>query len=308
MTILKLLPYTSRIGDPFADYLNVTVPIDFGEEAAGKLLPIIESLGPHNAEDGGVYRLYDSRLKPTSAVFKFKRRGKVLVISSSGMALAALRSLGAYSAFLAELASFPHRVSMLHATLDYLMPDPAGTLLEVKEAAFAESLSLTRKRILKGHVTALLSSNAAGKETGTVYLGNRANADVWAKVYDKQHERVSRGFADPGPLVRVEVAVQSDVGATLRDAHNPSDLFFHFAGKSLVESPPGFAGWSPGGEGYSLPKSEEVLPLQRLDRLVDYSHDLTRIVEIAVSCYGDKAGDVLARLVRRRCDSLLAVI
>ena len=308
MTILKLLPYTSRIGDPFADYLNVTVPVDFGEEVQSKLLPIIEGLGPHTAEDGGVFRLFDNRLKPTSAVFKFKNRGKVMVISSSGLALHALRSLGGYDAFLAEIAVFPHRVSMLHATLDYLMPDPAATILEVKAAALAETLSLTRKRILKDHVRSLLSCNAAGQETGTIYLGNRANADVWAKVYDKQHERVSRGFADPGPLVRVEIAVQSDMGATLRDAHNPADIFFHFAGKSLVESPSGFAGWVPSGEGYSLPKRDEVLPLQRLERLVENSHDLIRIVEIAVSCYGEKAGDVLARLMHRKCEGALSAL
>lgn len=308
MTILKLLPYTSRIGDPFADYLNVTVPSEYGEEMQSKLLPVIESLGPHTSEDGGVFRLFDARLKPTSAVFKFKNRGKVTVISASGLALAAMRTVGAYGDYLAELAVFPHRVSMLHATLDYLVPDPADTVISVKEAAFSEVLSLTRKRIVRGQVTALLSSNSAGKETGTVYLGNRANADVWAKVYDKQHERISRGFADPGPIVRVEVALQSDAGATLRDAHNPSDVFFNFAGKSLVEVPPSFAGWLPGGEGYSLPKRDEILPLVRLERLAEYSHDLTRIVEIAVQCYGDKAGDVLSRLVRKRCDAVLSAV
>lgn len=308
MTILKLLPYASRIGDPFADYLNISVPMDFGDALKAQTLPIIESCGPLNAEPGEVYRLYDSRLKPTSAVFKFKNRGKVTILSCSGLALAALRSTGGYMPFLAEIGSLPYRVTMLHATLDYLVPDPAEVVMGVKEAAFAETLSLTRKRILKEHVNALTSPNPEGKETGTVYLGNRANADVWAKVYDKRHERVSRGFVDPGPIVRVEVAVQSDVGATLRDASNPSDLFFHFAGKSLVERPPGFGSWSPSGEGYVLPRREELLPLQRLDRLLDYSVDLTRIVDIAVSAYGEKAGDVLARLIRKKVDSVLAVI
>src|SRR5450830_1701966 len=50
---------------------------------------------------------------------------------------------------------------------------------------------------------------------------------IWARVYDKREERVSRGFADPGPLVRVELVV-SGVGATLRDVSDPSALFYHY--------------------------------------------------------------------------------
>lgn len=306
MSIVNQLSVTSMIGVPFADYLNVTVPYDVGSEVVEKILPVIESIGPMGEVEPGVYRLYDGSLKPTSAVFKFKKRGKVHVLSASGMALDALRLTGNYADYLREISLYPHRVSMLHVTQDYFVLSPSEVILAVKDAAFSESLYLTRKKLLKEHVTVMLAPGANGLDTGTVYLGNRANADVWAKVYDKQHERQKRVGSDPGPIVRVEIAVQSDVGATLRDAFNPRDLYFNFASKSLVEAPEGFQGWSPSGEGFVLGQSREILPLDRLDRLLDFSLDLRRVVEIAVAAYGDKSGDVLARLIRKKCDSQLS--
>ena len=149
MTILNQLPVVSMLGVPFTDYLNVTTPFDIGAEVCDKLLPVIESIGPMSEVDHGVYRLFDERLKPTGAVFKFKKRGKVHVISASGMALAALRSTGNYSNYLRELSFFPHRVSMLHATQDYFVLDPSAVILSVKDAAFSEQLYLTRKVLKK---------------------------------------------------------------------------------------------------------------------------------------------------------------
>lgn len=305
MTILSVLPYSSRIGEPFCDFLNVTTPSDYGAEATRRVLPIVESLGFIEGCGEGVYRLLGKDSKPCGS-FKVKNRGKVAVFSASGGVLSCLRSVGLLDAFLTEFAVLPHRVSMLHATLDYLDIDPPGRIRAVDAAGHAGDLALSRKRLLPKHVSSLLSANSAGDKTGTVYLGNRANADVWAKVYDKQHERLSRGFADPGPLVRVEVAVQSDMGATLKDASDPAALFFHFAGRSLVQQPPGFAGWVAGGEGYVLAPRVEVLPLQRLDRLLDFSPDVSRVVDIAIEAYGEKAGDVLARLFREKAEARLA--
>jgi hypothetical protein len=291
------------LGVPFTDYLNVTVPSEIGLEVVPRVLPLIESMGPMSEEEPGLYRLYDSRLRPTGAVFKFRKRGKVLVLSASGMALDALRHSRIYGDYLSEISVFPHRVSMLHATQDYFVSSPPSVVLAVKDAAFAEELSLTRKRLLKGQVKVLLSPDASGSglDTGTVYLGHRKNADVWAKVYDKRHERLQKGFPDPGPILRVEIAVQSDIGATLKDAHNPHDIFFNFASKSLVEAPSSFQGWVANGEGYALRKSVEILPHDRLDRLLGFSLDVTRLIQVAVAMYGDKAGDVLSRHVMKKC-------
>ena len=302
MGILEPLSITSMIGVPFVDFLNVTVPHEFGDQVAAAVLPLIESIAPFSETEPGTYRLFSSQLKPTGAVFKFKKRGKVRVISASGQALDALRSTGLYGSYLQAIAAFPHRISMMHVTQDYLVLTPSSYILSVKDAAFSESISLTRKHLQKHQVKAILSPGRQGAETGTVYLGNRANADVWAKVYDKQQERLDRGFNDPGPIVRVEVAVQSDVGATLKDAFSPHDIFFKFASPCLVDAPETFTGWQQAGEGYVLGERVEILPLARLERLMDYSLDVVHLVEIARQCYGSKAGDVLSRLFHKKCD------
>lgn len=303
MVILERFPYGSMLSAPFADYLNVTTPLDYGDSVQSGLLPVLEMLGPMTEEAPGVFRIFmasKSGLSP-SGVVKFKRRGQVVIVSASGGVLSLLRSSDLLGEYLAVLGECPHRVSMLHATADYVCTSPSSAVLSVKAAGMGGDLALTRKRLLPEHVKAFLGMGASGLETGTVYLGNRANADVWGKVYDKQEERLARGLADPGPLVRIEIAVQSDVGATLRDAFDPSSLFFHFAGRSLVEVPPGIPTWSAHGEGYAGKPRVDRSVLDRLDRLLESSLDVGRLVALAREAYGDKSGDVLARLIRKRC-------
>ena len=310
MPILEPFPLSSMLGVPFADYLNVTTPLGNEQSLLEKLVPLFESLGPIEAQpEEGFYKLYSIGTRggtlafvPTG-VFKLKVRGKVFVISASGGALAAMRSKGVFSEYLSILSEAPHRVSMLHATQDYHVASPSASVLCVKAAAIAGEVSLTRKRLLPGQVRSLLQVNPEGEETGTVYLGNRANADVWAKVYDKREERRSRGAADPGPIVRVEIAVQSDVGATLKDAHDPASIFFHFAGRSLVAVPPQTPSWVAHGEGFVSPPRVERLLVDQLDSLFEFSRDLERLVTVAVGAYGAKAGDVLARRLRARCEA-----
>ena len=139
-----------------------------------------------------------------------------------------------------------------------------------------------------------------------MYLGNKANADVWAKVYDKRHERLSRGYAEPGSIVRVEVAVQSDVGATLRDALHPRDLFYHFAGRSLVEVPPDFSGWSAHGEGYVLGERRDRTLFERMDSLIENSIDIAKLGAMAIVLYGDMAAQAIGRKVVRRGESMVS--
>ena len=306
MGILQPLSASSIIGVPFADYLNVTVPIEYAQDLRSDVLEQIEATAPVHQDMEGVHRLVNDDLRPTPAVFRFSRRGKVIVLSASGMALQAMRSMGTYEGYLRSIAAFPHRVSMLHVTADYIVPDPSDFIQMVKSAGQAEEVYLTRKVVKKERQKALLVMGFRGKETGTVYLGDRANADVWAKVYDKQQERVSKGFSDPGSIVRVEIAVQSDVGATLRDAYEPADLYYAHASRSLVEPPYGFNGWSPKGEGFALSPRREVLPLERLERLL-VSQDVASLIELARECYRDKAGDVLSRLMRQKCATADAV-
>lgn len=294
--ILLPLPHTSMYGDPFTDFLNVTTPLDCVEGLQDQLMPHLDVLGASETSPG-LFKLPDSR-----SSFKVHRRGNVGVFSASGGFLSALRAKGLFPSYLRELASFPHRVSMLHATQDYFVADPAPVIQEVRRLGQLGELSLTRKRILPTQVKSILSVGFHGSETGTCYLGHRANADVWAKVYDKQEEQITRGFSDPGPIVRVEIAVQSDVGATLRDASDPSALFFHFGARSLVVPPDGVSAWVPYGDGY-VPSSARFMPtaLQRIEAILESSADIARILRIGRSEFGDGVIDALMPAFRRRC-------
>lgn len=89
----------------------------------------------------------------------------------------------------------------------------------------------------------------------------------------------------------------SDVGATLRDASSPSDIFFHHAGRTLVEVPPSFSGWSPHGEGFVLGKRREVSLFETFDALISgHCLDLQKLAQIAIQLYGREiAPQVLGR-------------
>jgi len=248
MSILRYFPDGSMLGSPFTDYLNVTTPLDNAEAMRAAIIPLIESLGAFEEIEGEGFRFYEPRIVSgkvqlvPDGMLKMKPRGKMLVVSTSGAVLRRLRDRELFPEYLAVLSSFPHRVSMLHTTADYHVASPPEVINQVKQTASAGELSLTRKRLLPTQCTYLLGSNCDGFETGTVYLGNKTNADVWAKMYDKRHERLSRGYAEPGSIVRVEVTIQSGAGTTLRNTLHPQDLFYHFADRSLVEVPPDFAG------------------------------------------------------------------
>lgn len=312
MSILRCFSDGSMLGSPFTDYLNVTTPVDNADAVRAAVVPLVESLGSFEEIEGEGFKFFDVRLVNgkvqlvPDGMLKIKPRGKVLVVSASGAVLRRLRERSLFPEYLAVLGSFPHRVSMLHATADYHVASPPAVIAQVKQAASAGELSLTRKRLLPSHCTYLLGADCDGLETGTVYLGNKANADVWAKVYDKRHERLSRGYAEPGSIVRVEVAVQSDAGATLRDALNPRDLFYHFAGRSLVEVPPDFSGWSAHGEGYVLGERRERTLFERMDALIEHSVDVAKVGAMAIVLYGDMAVQVIGRKVVQRGASMVS--
>jgi hypothetical protein len=261
---------------PFADYLNVTFDKELLGLVASDVLKFLDVLGSSEVTPG-TYHLSGGR-----GVVKVHSRGKVGVVSASGGVLEQLRVSGLFGEYLGVLGAYPHRVSMLHVTQDFAVPSPPATFREVRRRAYAGELQLSRKSLHPGAVRCYSSLRSMGEETGTVYLGNRASADVWCKVYDKQHERLEAGFPDPGPLVRVEIAVQSGVGATLRDAFSPASLFWHFGQRLLGSRPVGVPSWSAHGEGFVL-SERRFSPgfSQRVQGLLSGSLDIQRLVDLA---------------------------
>lgn len=297
MAILLPLPHRSMIGEPFCDYLNVTVPLEQGADLFRQLRPMLDVMGLTEVVEG-VYSLPDK-----GGSFKFSARGKVSIFSASGGFLDALRKHDLFAQYLFEIAAFPHRVSMLHATADYSVPSAPEVLQKLKSIAYKGDISLTRKAVQPKDVFCVFSPTESGEESGTVYLGNRKNADVWAKVYDKGHERASKGLSYQGSIVRVEVAIQSGIGATLRDAYTPASIFYNFASKSLVTPPKGYSEWRPEGEGFVLPEpKQDFTGVQRIKSILEFSPDLVRVFEVAQGEFGSDALQVILAQVKKRFD------
>lgn len=282
------------LSEPFTDYLNLTSPKENLGAILNEVKPILDSLGCSEVVEG-LFQL-PSKL----GTFKVSVRGQVSIFSASGGFLDALRANKLYGDYLVLFSEHPHRVSMLHATVDYRVDAPEY-IEAIYQLATSGGVSLTRKAINPLHVTKLTGKNPDGVDTGTVYLGSRKNSDVWAKVYDKRQERLSKGLNDPGPMLRVEVAFQSDVGATLKDAYNPKNIFYHFASKSLVIAPDNVGKWAAHGEGFILEKpKQDFTAWQRVWGIMEFSSDVSRCVDIAISEWGADAAAELSKLITKR--------
>jgi hypothetical protein len=250
---------------PFCDWVNVTVPWEESATCMDAVWPVVAELGAECV--GQVPGTQLGTWKVPSGSFKASRRGAIMVLHASGGLLMQLRAHGLFNDYLRAIAESRHRVTMLHATLD--MPDDAPAVVSsVYDRALSGQISLSRKAVRAKQVKRYGGPGHDGRETGTVYLGNRANADVWAKVYDKRQERLDKGMPDPGPMVRYEVAVASGANPSLRDVAEPAPVFYHYASPDLVDRPPDVPAWVPGGSGFALPPRLNRTPAQRLERLV----------------------------------------
>lgn len=292
--VILPINYDYCLCEPFTDYLNLTSQKENGEAILTELMPILDSLGCSEVLEG--YFQLPSKL----GMFKVSVRGQVSIFSASGGFLEALRKANLYGDYLVVFSEFEHRVSMLHATVDYRLDSPEY-LEAIYQKASSGDLQLTRKSLNPLHVSRLTGKNGEGVDTGTVYLGSRKNSDVWAKAYDKRQERLAKGFDDVGPMLRIEIAVQSDVGATLRDASNPHDIFYHFASRSLVLPPEKFKGWEPHGAGFMIEKrQEDFTTWQRLWGIIANSSDFDRVVTLAIADYGDDAEKEISKLIHKK--------
>ena len=293
---MSILPINSDLSScsPFCDYLNITSPKLNHEGILALIKPYLDVMGCLE-EFEGTYKLSGG-----FGTFKVYVRGSVVVFSASGGFLNTLRGINMFDSYLMIFTDFPHRISMLHATCDFRVDAPEY-IQQTYNLATSGNFYLTRKATEPKNVSRLVSRNQDGVDTGTVYIGNKANSDVWAKVYDKRQERIQKGFADPLPLLRIEIAIQSDIGASLKDASNPHDIFYYFAQKSLVIPPKSFKGWVSYGAGFETDKpSQDLTTWQRIWGIIDNSNDFKRVIDLAIADYGDDALKEIQKLVAKR--------
>ncbi len=264
----------------FCDALSVSLPAEHRQELLTALRPSLEAAGLSPEVLSGAVDLY----RQGEGIVRGQVRGQVYVLYGSGGALERLRAVGYYGEYLHAIAALPHRVTSLHATLDQVLDAPPR-VHQVYRRAKRGLVAFTSAHWAAGLRKPELywGPGADGRDTGTCYVGSR-QAEVRGVVYDKRHERISKGFPDPGPLYRIEMRVKSQMGATLRDAWEPTCLFYHLASPALIAAPPNIQHWEPGAMGFDLPRRVPLLPAERMATLLDSSADVRRLLELADQC------------------------
>lgn len=275
---------------PFLDYVQFTYPHDMVDAALDELSTIFDA-AMLDLADTGLYRC------ASGGVVKRNRFASVTGLAYSGQAIAHFKALGLWGKLLSAVESGPDRnISMIHATLD--IPTAAPPLVNALYRRVRTSgIQLGRKRIPSGQCRKYFSPDGDGNDTGTVYFG-RSNLDASGKMYDKRHERIQKGYADPGPLTRIELHISGRSGLTMADVVDPESVFYHYASPALVERPGQVKPWRPGGCRLELPRGNPKTPAQRMKYLLETSSDVRQLLKLAEQV-GPLGLDYLVRKLER---------
>lgn len=212
-----------------ADWLDVTTPP--GSETSARVLSLLSCF----ADD---IRVSPDQSKTTlrlsSGSVVLDNNDRFSRISASGAALTAMRMHSIFDDYLFSLSESSHRVTRLDVAYD-TEEDFPKVLHRIRSKYPKGKASLSRKSLrLKEILSKRDSDNVS---TGTVYFGHRSKARVVARVYDKQEESFANRGETIGARTRYELTVRSEMGATLRDAHSPEPLFWHFMSPTVLKKP-----------------------------------------------------------------------
>ena len=286
---------TCSASDVFCDWLDVTY-----EAESPVVMGIVDFIGVNGGrcrsqdEKGIIFEIGDGVLKIDTAK-KWSR------ISASGRVLAHFRAQKIYMEYLSELSMQPHTVSRLDAALDRL-EDGADVIQGLREtySVAGKGCALGRKQLA---VTYMLGVREDGRETGTFYAGQRKRARTTARVYDKAWEGLSKRGERLPPTTRYEMTIRGEkgrAGPSLRDAAEPSRIFWHTASPTLLNAPAGTPVWAPNWDnGWHYEKSTALLPAEVLDRTVEFSPSLDLMIEKADEM-GSGGRKYLLRLLERK--------
>lgn len=269
------------------DWLSCTVPLEVQPFVLDDLALLLG--------DSGFVRQDGRFVCPHGGTVKTTQFGSVFYVGTSGKALLSLRNANAFNQYLMLFGLNPHKVTRLDAACDFVVDAPP--VLGAIYREFRSGVFLTQKR---APVTSLFSPDQFGRDTGTVYLGKR-DGGLFVRVYDKRHQVIDCGLPDPGPWLRVELAARVD-GMTLRDASDPTSLFYQYIPDSLVSRPDGVVPWVPHAGGFEITR-REIDPMDKMRSIVRNMEDLTPLAALASSLPGEGLDVALAMLrseLRRR--------
>lgn len=273
-----------------ADRVNISVPSGMHPE-------IYRHVQDYTGALGGFFESADT-LRLGAGTLRVNERSRFTSFSVSGAFLHELRCQRSLSQFLFPFGEGPHRVTMLHIAQDYPVDAPRP-IRELKRRAVAGTVKLTRKAVRPSQVLYMESHNHTepGVSTGMLYIGS-PNAEVRAAVYDKRNERIHRGHDDPGPLLRAELRVTGKMGLSLKDVVQPDPCYWHFM-SDIFPRPDNIAPWSPHDDDYRLEPPVDLEPYQILQRSIETSPEVQRMLELAERM-GPDGFRTLVRLLERR--------
>lgn len=207
-------------------------------------------------------------LLPEGGTFFYQSRGRFAALEASGRALAALRAATLFGDYLGALGALPHRVTRLDATLDIAEP-AAPFLRDLYRKGVKGQIRLSRKPVDGTEVVQYLGAPLypGDMDTGTVYVPMRrfGSKRQYLTAYDKRQERLSKGYPDPGDLLRIEASAARDKGATLADAWDPEPLFYDIVSPDVLDKPAGVPAWVPAVETWTGGGYKPSEPRRRLE-------------------------------------------
>lgn len=232
----------------FADWLDVTCSPKPGESFLDDVQYALDSLGAYvnkfEKEDKDRSKLTYHLGSGTILLIRSKRFHKV---GCSGSALSEIRYRCKLDYFLSCIGSVPHSITRLDVALDFNVD--GADIFSAYEKRYSKPSrypKLTRKTVTPTYISSLRPSD--GRRTGTVNVGGYKNTKVSARIYDKQHQMLEKFGEEIPPTTRFELTVRKDMSPSLRDVSEPTAIFWHYMGRSVLKAPKGVPSWEVGWE------------------------------------------------------------
>ena len=273
----------------FSDWLDVTCSPD--DSFIDSVSYALDSIGGHviSYDRDVVYSLGNGTVK-------LQRNKCFHKVGVSGSALFRIRELGKLDYFLSCLGEVPHSVTRLDVSLDALQ-DGADVFAHFQKRFSKPSKypKLSRKAVVPSYFSSRRESD--GRVTGTVNIGAYKNTKVSARIYDKQHEALQKRGEILPPTVRYELTVRKDMQPSLRDVVQPTGIFWHYMGNTLLTLPDDAPSWEPGWGGAWKMQVEKPLLYQVVKSKVETNPELQRIFELADSMCPD-GREIVFRMIK----------
>jgi hypothetical protein len=279
----------------FADWLDVTCSPD--DSFVDSVIYALDSFGAYIRDLNDSGQISYTLGKGSIRIYQTKRFHKVGI---SGAALEAIRELNKLDYFLSCISENPHSITRLDASLD--TDQDGANVYEHFEKRFSNPSKfprLSRKVVTPSYISSRRTSD--GRVTGTVNIGGYKNTKVSARIYDKQAESLSRGVDIP-PRTRYELTVRKDMNPSLRDVSDPTAIFWHYMGNTVLKRPSDAPVWSSGWGGAWNMVIEKPLVYQVVKTKIENNPELLRIFELASMMSANGRLEALNMIKRKHVD------